>query len=32
MISSTTFDGRIQQLEYAPRVLDGPPNATTEDA
>ena len=26
MISSTTFDGRIQQLEYTPRVLDGPPD------
>jgi len=32
MISSRTFDGRIQQLEYAPRVLDGPPNATTISA
>jgi dihydrofolate reductase len=32
MISTRTFDGRIQLLEYAPRVLDGPPNATTEDA
>jgi dihydrofolate reductase len=32
MISSRTFDGRIQQLEYAPRVLDGPPNATRKDA
>jgi dihydrofolate reductase len=32
MISSRTFDGRIQLLEYAPRVLDGPPNATTKDA
>ena len=31
MISSRTFDGRIQLLEYAPRVLDGPPNATTRD-
>ena len=31
MISSRTFDGRIQLLEYAPRVLDGPPNATTTD-
>ena len=28
MISSRTFDGRIQLLEYAPRVLDGPPLAT----
>jgi dihydrofolate reductase len=25
MINSRTFDGRIQLLEYAPRVLDGPP-------
>ncbi len=32
LISSRTFDGRIQLLEYAPRVLDGPPNATTKDA
>jgi dihydrofolate reductase len=32
MISSRTFDGRIQLLEYAPRVLDGPPNATTSHA
>ena len=24
MISSRTFDGRIQLLEYVPRVLDGP--------
>lgn len=31
MISSRTFDGRIQLLEYAPRVIDGPP-ATTGDA
>ncbi|MDQ6928143.1 MAG: dihydrofolate reductase family protein [Actinomycetota bacterium] len=29
MISNRTFDGRVQLLEYAPRVLDGPPNATT---
>ncbi|MCA9885450.1 MAG: dihydrofolate reductase family protein [Anaerolineae bacterium] len=27
MISSQTFDGSIQLLEYAPRVLDGPPDA-----
>jgi riboflavin biosynthesis pyrimidine reductase len=32
MISSRTFDGRIQLLEYAPRVVDGPPNPTTDDA
>ena len=25
MISSRTFDGRTQLLEYVPRVLDGPP-------
>lgn len=25
MIASRTFDGRIQLLEYVPRVLDGPP-------
>ncbi len=25
MISSRTFDGRTQLLEYAPRVLTGPP-------
>ena len=32
LISSRMFDGRIQQLEYAPRVLDGPPDATPGDA
>jgi dihydrofolate reductase len=25
MVASRTFDGRIQLLEYAPRVLSGPP-------
>jgi dihydrofolate reductase len=25
MITSRTFDGRIQLLEYAPRILSGPP-------
>ena len=25
MIDGRTFDGQIQLLEYAPRVLDGPP-------
>ncbi len=25
MLQSRTFDGRIQLVEYAPRVLDGPP-------
>lgn len=25
MIASRTFDGRIQLLEYVPRVLNGPP-------
>ena len=27
MISSQTFDGRIQIVEYRPTVLDKPPNA-----
>lgn len=27
MISSRTFDGRTQLVEYVPRVLDGPPAA-----
>jgi dihydrofolate reductase len=27
MLSSQTFDGKIQMLEYAPRVLTGPPGA-----
>lgn len=27
MVSSRTFDGRIQMLEYVPRVLSGPPGA-----
>ena len=29
LISTRTFDGRIQLLEYAPRVLDGPLDAST---
>ena len=29
MTSSRTFDGRIQLLEYTPRILDGPPNNGT---
>lgn len=29
MIDSRTFDGRIQMVEYRPRVLDHPPLATT---
>ena len=28
MISSRTLDDSIQMVEYAPRVLDGPPNLT----
>jgi dihydrofolate reductase len=32
MINSRTFDGRIQLLEYIPRVLAGPPGADTADA
>ena len=27
MISSRTFDGRIQLLDYVPTILDGPPLA-----
>jgi dihydrofolate reductase len=27
MVSSRTFDGRLQLLEYVPRVLSGPPGA-----
>jgi dihydrofolate reductase len=27
MISSRTFDGRIQLLEYVPTILDGPPES-----
>lgn len=27
MVSNRTFDGRLQLLEYAPRVLNGPPAA-----
>lgn len=29
MVDSRTFDGRIQLLEYAPRVLAGPPGTDT---
>jgi hypothetical protein len=25
MVASRMFDGRLQLLEYVPRVLDGPP-------
>jgi hypothetical protein len=28
MVDSRTFDGRIQLLEYRPRLLSGPPGAT----
>jgi dihydrofolate reductase len=28
MVSSRTFDGRIQLLEYVPTILAGPPGAT----
>ena len=31
MVGSRTFDGRLQLLEYVPRVLTGPPGATTSD-
>ena len=32
IVSSRTFDGRIQLLEYVPTVLAGPPGATKADA
>lgn len=32
MVSSRTFDDRIQLLEYVPTVLAGPPGTTTADA
>jgi dihydrofolate reductase len=32
MISSRTFDGRIQLLEYVPKVLAGPPGAAKASA
>ncbi|MBZ0293826.1 MAG: dihydrofolate reductase family protein [Anaerolineae bacterium] len=30
MVASQTFDGKIQLLEYVPRVLDGPPGADND--
>jgi hypothetical protein len=27
MVASHTFDGRLQLLEYVPRVLTGPPGS-----
>jgi hypothetical protein len=30
MISSRTFDGRIQLLEYVPTILAGPPASRKE--
>jgi dihydrofolate reductase len=32
MVSSQTFDGRLQLLEYVPTVLAGPPGTTKADA
>ena len=32
MISSRTFDGRIQLMEYAPRVISGPPVAASQSS
>jgi dihydrofolate reductase len=32
MISSRTFDGRIQLLEYVPTILPGPPGTNTASA
>jgi hypothetical protein len=31
MVSSHTFDGRLQLLEYAPTVLTGPPGTAKSD-
>jgi hypothetical protein len=31
MIRSRTFDGRLQLVEYVPRVLDGPPGPDDHD-
>ena len=30
MIASQTFDGRIQLVEYVPRLLDGPPGVSSD--
>ncbi len=30
MIASQTFDGRIQLVDYVPRLLDGPPGASAD--
>jgi len=32
MITSRTFDGRLQLVEYKPTVLNGPPGATRADS
>ena len=32
MVSSRTFDGRLQLLEYVPTVLAGPPGSGKDDA
>jgi hypothetical protein len=32
MISSRTFDGRIQLLEYVPTILAGPPGTNPVNA
>lgn len=32
MVGSRVFDGRLQLLEYVPRVLDGPPGTPAETA
>lgn len=32
LVESRTFDGRIQLLEYVPRVLSGPPGTTNPNA
>ena len=30
MVASQTFDGRIQLVEYVPRLLDGPPGTSAD--
>jgi riboflavin biosynthesis pyrimidine reductase len=32
MLSSRTFDGRLQLVEYVPTVLAGPPGTDADDA
>jgi dihydrofolate reductase len=32
MIGSRTLDGRLQMVEYVPKVLDGPPGSVGHDS